>query len=254
MKNLARRILRAFYAARLRRKSRPLALSTGGILLVLAPHPDDEALGCGALLARRTAAGEHSVVAYFTNGEGSHSGHPTLLAPELAALRQAEARRAMEGIGIPAGNLRFLGAPDGRLNSLSQEEKQAWVARLRDLLGDVRPSELMLPCRDDGSSEHEAMFSLVIRALAGLPPAPPRVLEFPVWSWWSPRHLGRVVGNPRTVWSQPVGEFATQKRALLKCYPSQTEPTAPFTDPMLPRPFVAAFDTAEEFFLESPLP
>ena len=110
----------------------------------------------------------------------------------------------------------------------------------------------MVPCRDDGSSEHEAAFRLVQGALAGLPGAAPRLLEFPVWSWWSPRLLARVARRPAHVWRQPVAGCAEQKRALLKCYPSQSEPLPPFAKAALPRHFTDAFDVEDEFFLESP--
>lgn len=253
MKNLARRIVRSAYAARLRARSRPLVLRREGPLLVLAPHPDDEALGCGALLSERAACGSPTIVGYFTSGEASHRGHSTLAPADVALLRQAEARKAMASIGLPAESLRFCGAPDGRLNALSQDERAAWIERLASLLAETRPAELMLPCRNDGSSEHEAMFELVRRAVAASPGPTPRILEFPIWAWWSPRHLSRVVRDAGAVWRHPAGAYAERKRALLRCYPSQTDPSPPFEDPILPRSFVEAFDTAEEFFFESPL-
>lgn len=241
-----------FYAGRLRRRSESLELTRNGTTLVLAPHPDDEALGCGALLARRAASGSNTVVAYFTDGEGSHRGHPTLRPADLAVLRRAEALDAMASIGIPGDRLRFCGAPDGKLKSLSPSEIEIWVARLKDLVVEVRPAEVMLPCRDDGSSEHEAVFTLLRRALAALPFAAPRILEFPVWSWWSPRLLSRVVKRPGAVWRQPVDEYAESKRGLLRRYPSQTLPVLPFNKPMLSRQFVSAFETPVEYFIESP--
>ncbi len=253
MKNLARRLVRSTYAARLRAKSRPLVLSPDGPTLVLAPHPDDEALGCGALLAQRAACGARTIVVYFTSGEGSHRGHSKLAPADVASLRQAEARKAMASIGLHAESLRFCGAPDGRLNALSQSERATWTACLGRLLAEVRPAELMLPCRNDGSSEHEAVFELLTRAIGASPNPAPRILEFPVWAWWSPRHLAKVVRGARAVWRQPAGVFAEQKRALLRCYPSQTDPSPPFEDPILPRSFVEAFDTGEEYFFESPL-
>lgn len=253
LKNLARSLVRSYLASKLRRRSRPLHLSANGTLLVLAPHPDDEAFGCGGLIARRAAEGRRTVVAYFTSGEGSHRGHPKLGPADIAILRRAEATAAMASVGIAEGNLEFCGAPDGRLASLSEAEQALWADRLRDLVAKVAPTELILPCRDDGSSEHEAVFRLLCRALKALPAQKVRVLEVPVWSWWSPRLLAGVVARPAAVWTQPVEPYAVQKRKLIGSYPSQSEPTHPFSRAVLPHRFARAFDTAEEFLLEAPL-
>lgn len=252
IKNLARRALRAFYAKRLRRRSQPLSLSPEGPTLVIAPHPDDEAFGCGALLARRAAAGVTVIVVYLTDGEASHRGHPILSERHVAGLRRQEAQRAMSSIGIARERLRFCGAPDGRLNALSGPEREACAGCLRGIVAEFGPAELLLPCRDDGSSEHEAAFALMSDALGGPPCARPRVLEFPVWSWWSPLLLARVAERQGSVWRQPAGAFAQQKRALLASYPSQTEPLPPLAKPSLPRHFSRAFDVRDEFFLEAP--
>jgi LmbE family N-acetylglucosaminyl deacetylase len=195
-----------------------------------------------------------TVVAYFTSGESSHRGRSGLDPADVAALRQAEARNAMASIGLPADRVRFCGAPDGRLDKLSPAERRAWGECLARLVDDTRPSEILLPCRNDGSTEHEAMFALLPGALAALPFSPPRVLEYPVWAWWSPRHLARVLGSAKTIWRSPTQGFAKGKRTLLRCYPSQTDPSPPYKDPILPRGFVDAFDTDDEFFFETPLP
>jgi len=252
MKNLARRMLRALYAAKLRRRSQPLALSAEGPTLVLAPHPDDEAFGCGALLARRAASGARVYVAYLTDGEASHPGHARLSKADIASLRRSEGARAMALIGIAGANLRFCGAPDGRLGALAGPEKADCTGRIAGVIAEVGPAEVLVPCRDDGSSEHEAAFRLLRGALDAMPGAPPRVLEFPVWSWWSPRLLARLARRPASVWRQPAGAFAAQKRALLECYPSQSEPLPPSPRAALPRYFADSFDVEEEFLLEGP--
>ncbi len=59
--------------------------------LVLAPHPDDETLGAGALIAEVARAGRPIAVAYLTDGTGSHPGGGR----RLAYARRAEARLAL---------------------------------------------------------------------------------------------------------------------------------------------------------------
>ncbi|HEX2943304.1 MAG TPA: PIG-L family deacetylase, partial [Rhodopila sp.] len=43
-----------------------------GTCLILAPHPDDESLGCGGLIATAVAAGRAPLVVILTDGAGSH--------------------------------------------------------------------------------------------------------------------------------------------------------------------------------------
>ena len=83
------------------------AITGGGTALVLAPHPDDESLGCGGLIAEACARGHPPVVAVLTDGTMSHPSSPSHPAPRLKALREAEARAAVESLGLSPDRLHF---------------------------------------------------------------------------------------------------------------------------------------------------
>src|ERR1035438_8855348 len=75
--------------AALRIRSRPLPRNAVASALVVAPHPDDEAFGCGgtvALLVRNRAAVQ---VVFITDGSASHPAHPTAAPDAIAARRKA---------------------------------------------------------------------------------------------------------------------------------------------------------------------
>lgn len=251
-KELGRRALRLLCAAGLHLRSRELPLAVPGTTLVLAPHADDEALGCGALLAARIAAGLPVQVAYFTDGAaGTRRGSDPA---ELARLRRGEAQAAMVTLGLPEKHLHFLNAPDGRLMHFTPAERRHWQGELVRLLQQVRPAEVLLPSRADGSSEHEAMFALFAAAV-GACGFQPRVLEFPVWSWWNPRFLWRQAASSSQVWRFPSLRGGIAKRALLQHYRSQvTKLGSGQGEPTLSPDFLAAFETTHEFYLESKLP
>lgn len=252
MKELARRSLRQACRIGLLMRSRPLLLAPTDRILVLAPHSDDETLGCGALLASLARAKHYVQIAYFTDSAGSDRRDP-VGAATIATVRRMEATQAMNSIGIAANSLHWLGAPDGRLKDLTADERAHWRQRLAGLLTQVQPAAVLLPSRHDGSSEHEAMFHLVAAVVPELPLAP-RVLEFPVWSWWNPRFLWRQVGQVGRVWRHPVAGAAVQKQAMLACYQSQVSPPSPSAPPPLSAEFLAAFATSHEFFFETKLP
>src|SRR5437762_25173 len=77
----------------------------GGPLLVLAPHPDDESLGCGGLIAEACGRGQDVHVVILTDGTGSHPNSRAWPRHRLKALREAEAREAVAALGLPPERL-----------------------------------------------------------------------------------------------------------------------------------------------------
>src|ERR1700729_3740365 len=94
----------------------PRAVLGAEPLLVLAPHPDDESLGCGGLIAEHHARGHDVHVMVLTDGTGSHPRSREYPATRLAALRMQEARRAIVALGLPEDRIDFLGLPDGHVS------------------------------------------------------------------------------------------------------------------------------------------
>lgn len=80
-------------------------------LAVIAPHPDDETLGCGALLSDAHARGNPCHVICVTDGSRSHPGSRAWPPARLAIERRAEFNRAME-ILAPGAATHWLGHPD----------------------------------------------------------------------------------------------------------------------------------------------
>jgi LmbE family N-acetylglucosaminyl deacetylase len=117
------------------------------------------------------------------------------------------------------------------------------------LLARVRPDEILLPCRRDGSSEHEAAHGLVQTALrtTGLTP---RQLEYLVWAWWSPRLLARALLTNRRVWRREFSGYEQIKRDALAQHQSQVTPVPPWTRSVLSPAFISFFDRPVEYFFE----
>ena len=73
----------------------------GRVPLILAPHPDDESLGCGGLIAQCCAAGTPPHVVILTDGCNSHPNSQTHPPERLRHLREEEAREALLLLGMP---------------------------------------------------------------------------------------------------------------------------------------------------------
>jgi LmbE family N-acetylglucosaminyl deacetylase len=247
---LARRGLHQAARLSLRLRSRPLPMREGRAVLVIAPHADDEVLGCAGLMFRKLQLGAPLHVAYLTDGSASHPAHPTLAPGTLARLRRAEAAEGLARLGAGADTPIFLDARDGTLARLGPTEAEGLVSRIAEVLSGIRPDEIFLPCRHDGSSEHDAAFALVQRAL-GRGGLRPRMFEYPVWSWWNPVLLLRPLRTSRRIWRIDFHGDQDRKRHALAAYVSQVQPTPPWRKPVLSREFVSFFSSDEEFFFET---
>lgn len=126
-------------------------------VLVLAPHPDDETLGCGGTVARLADAGRHVTVAVVTDGEATRGSAKS---PAVtAALRRDEATAAVRILGA-AGPPRFLGLPDGSVAA----HVDALAAAVRALVEEVAPEAVFLPWFLDGHPDHRAVSDAVLAA------------------------------------------------------------------------------------------
>ncbi|GBC96048.1 1D-myo-inositol 2-acetamido-2-deoxy-alpha-D-glucopyranoside deacetylase [bacterium HR16] len=101
----------------------------GDRVLVFAPHPDDEALGCAGVIQQALSAGAQVWVVYMTNGDGfrlaveQHYRQPKPTPEQhilFGEMRQQEARRAMHLLGLADWRITFLGYPDRGLYLLWQ--------------------------------------------------------------------------------------------------------------------------------------
>ena len=90
-------------------------------LLVIAPHPDDETIGAGGVIQQALADGSHVKVVIVTNGDGQRFA-PVMINSRLyprprdyiaiGERRQAEVTAALKKLGVPTGDIVFLGYPD----------------------------------------------------------------------------------------------------------------------------------------------
>jgi LmbE family N-acetylglucosaminyl deacetylase len=160
-------------------------------VIVLAPHMDDETIGCGGAVARHVQAGAEVHVVFLTDGR---HGSGTLRgltgearrAEELkvVAMRKEEARRALDILGVRS--VSFLDVEDGTLKS-----DAGVVARLRQVLQAERPQIVYVPCFLEQHPDHYAASQLLLQATrdAGLSF---QCLAYEVWTPLFPNCLVRI--------------------------------------------------------------
>jgi LmbE family N-acetylglucosaminyl deacetylase len=222
----------------------------GGTPVVLAPHPDDEVIGCGALLAAAVRSGVTPSIVFITDGSGSHPRSRAFPRDVLVALRQHEACTAAEILGIGLTRVHFMGlrdtaAPHGGSAFAGAVERIVDIARLRE-----KPV-ILAPWSYDPHGDHLAVAKMAARAamVMGV-----RHLSYVVWGWTLPhdQELGdlRVEG-----WRLRMRNIDhDQKWRAMNAYKSQTtnliddDPTGFRFDPDTLRTMLAE----EEVFLINP--
>ena len=220
-----------------------------GPLLVIAPHADDETLGCAAVMLRAARAGRR--VCVIVVSDGSQSIRSARISPQrLAALRVEEAVAAVGVFGVAGENLWFLGFADSRLEHSRPEIAAALLGHIAAL----RPAEIYVPYGIDGHQDHRAV-AAAIDSLLGAGKIACPVYEYPVWFWpWQAlRHLAMPRRLMRLCRVSTAGCLPKKRQAMLR-YRSQCEnitgePGAWFLDEKTLANF---FKANELFFRKTP--
>jgi N-acetylglucosamine malate deacetylase 1 len=165
-------------------------------VLCIAPHPDDETLGCGGALCRHTDNGDRVVVVFLTSGE---LGLKHLAKEEAWKIREAEARAAAKILGVR--DLTFLRCRDWEL---SDDLPQA-VERLRPVIERARPHLIYLPHALEWHPDHK----VVLHIMEQLKPS----ADLRSYEVWSPMSQHDDVIDITSVWDRKV--------AALRCHASQ---------------------------------
>jgi LmbE family N-acetylglucosaminyl deacetylase len=195
-----------------------------GLWLVVAPHMDDESLGCGMLLAQRDAA--QTVHVIFAS-DGSLS--PPMPAGDravdgLVGMRQTEARQALSELGVPEDAVEFLDFPDGTLSDHIGPLQSALEARIREL----QPAHVFVPFRYDRHPDHLAVNRTVTGLRAGQE-IQAEIWEYFVYSQWRLLPSGdvRTYLRGEDLYSTFSEVAALRKRRALQCHRSQTTLLSP---------------------------
>lgn len=237
MKEFLRLRLAALMRRLLAAHATPLPLPRGGVLVV-APHADDETLGCGGLLAALATAHAPVHVVFVTDSASAGWSGPATAAAR-AACRRAEALAALRALGLAASDATFLEAPDGELDRLSRETHTRILSHLAETLQAWRPHHAFLPLLGEGSTEHDAAVGLAREAMT-LAGATPVVWEYPVWAWWNALRLRRQLLRRAENFAFDASPWLGARQRALACHISQA--------PRLPAVLAAAAAAPVELY------
>ncbi len=157
-----------------------LDVASLGTTLVVAPHPDDESLGCGGLIALLRSHGHRVHLLVTTDGAGSHPNSRQYPTDRLRELRYREVRCAAGVLGVKADEITFLHCPDRFVPVRESSGFPAVVDRVAELLHEIEPHTIVVPWRRDRHCDHEASWQ-ILREAAGRVRFTGCWLEYHVW-------------------------------------------------------------------------
>lgn len=176
LKNLFRHIrIRLIYLCFYRSQILPIIYNKP---LIIAPHPDDEVLGCSGLIQRMIKNGKQVHVVILSGGGKSHQSCCHIDESILIDSRRNLSRKAAKILGLPLSQLHLLDYPDGSI-SFNNSETQS----LQALIEKNSPDAIFVPHKGEGWSDHiEA--GKVVREIIRTKSTPIQLYEYCVWFWY----------------------------------------------------------------------
>jgi N-acetylglucosamine malate deacetylase 1 len=142
-------------------------------ILVIAPHPDDESIGCGGAVSLHAQRGDAVSAVFLTSGE---LGLKQLSREKAWDIREAEARSACKVLGV--SEPQFLRLPDWMMG----DDVAGAAAKLAPLLQQIEPDLIYLPHPNEWHPDHRASLPMLRAALTLCGGLRPKLRGYEVWT------------------------------------------------------------------------
>lgn len=198
---------------------KPETLASQPSFLVVAPHPDDETLGCGGAIALLRQLDLPVSVLVISDGTRSHPNSCKYPAPALKNLREQETVAALTLLAVEVEAITFFELPDCGIPTPEDSQYQDAIALCQDYLTHLASTTIFLPWRGDRHRDHRAAWKLIDDASQGLSYSP-RLIEYSIWSenLQKPDRLNESV----KAWRLDISNVVAQKQQAIAQYRSQT--------------------------------
>ena len=176
-------------------------------ILVLAPHPDDESIGCGGTLLKRRAAGHDLHWVIVTE----------MTSPDYSAERIARRETEIEAVRAhyPFASVTRLGHPTAHLDRVDIAELVQGIAQA---IAEIQPAEMFVPFPGDAHSDHRAVHDAAVAASKWF--RAPSVKNVLAYECLSETDIVRNLSAPAFVPNiyEDIGDFLEDKCAALALY------------------------------------
>lgn len=144
--------------------------------VIIAPHPDDEVIGCGGLIQALIERCTPPHVIILTGGESSHRGCCNITESDIIDARHQLTMKAAATLGLPESHIHCLHYPDGSVDS-----KHSETAKLSSLLLQLSPKALFVPHSGEGWNDHTKVAGIIKEVTKQ---HTIDIYEYCVWMWY----------------------------------------------------------------------
>jgi LmbE family N-acetylglucosaminyl deacetylase len=185
--------------------------------VVLSPHPDDESLGAGGLIALARRNNQDVAVVLLTDGSKSHPNSQAYPPDRLIATRRSEFAEAGRILGLLPAQLFEFGLPDAAAPTAGSEFERS-AERVSSIVTASGAGSLFVTWKHDPHCDHEAAARLAEELRRRHPAL--KLWAYPVWGWHLPP--SQVVPAPAPEGLRlAIDEVFPQKRAAIEAHVSQ---------------------------------
>jgi LmbE family N-acetylglucosaminyl deacetylase len=201
-------------------EAKQLDVSSLGNICIIAPHPDDESLGCGGLiaLARKASVRVHVVAA--SDGSRSHPNSLEFPPERIRTIRRYEFIAATETLGVPASELSFLPYLDCEIPNRTNIGFAALVDALSGCMERCDANTVLVPYFRDPHRDHQAVHAAAYAARTGKF-SHVGILEYPIWVSANSA-TGADPIRAEQLWKLDIRSVLPDKKAAVRCHVSQT--------------------------------
>jgi LmbE family N-acetylglucosaminyl deacetylase/SAM-dependent methyltransferase len=222
-----------------------------GTTVVIAPHPDDESLGCGGTIALLRQMDLPVHVIFVSDGSKSHPNSKKFPAEKLRELRETEALKALEILNVPAANASFMRLKDRSVPDSTSSDFDAVVKQMAEALKRIDPETVLVTWEKDPHPDHRAAWQILHKAILQLK-IQPRVLQYLIWIWELGEHTD-IIKNEAVKWFHVnINAVLNTKKEAIGAHVSQTSRLID-DDPegfILSPEILAHFDHGDELYIE----
>ncbi len=191
-----------------------------GTTLVIAPHQDDESLGCGGTIALLRKMDIKVHVVFVSDGSMSHPNSKKYPADKLMQLRESEALHALEILNVQKENCTFLRLKDSKVPTIGADEFNAVVEAMLAIINKINPQTILMPWQKDPHKDHRASWQIVNTALQKTNMTI-KVLQYFIWVWALATAEDLPTKNEVKWYKVNIAEVLNIKQKAIKAHVSQ---------------------------------
>ncbi len=189
-------------------------------VVVVAPHPDDETLGCGGAISLLCSKSYNVKVLVVSDGTLSHPNSRKYPAPALQSLRERETIAALKTLGVHRSAITFLGLKDGSVPTFKSAHFPIAKTMCQAYFKQFVPDTVFLPWRHDPHADHRATWQLIQAAFLGLGISPQKI-EYPIWDWDKQQQKPASDMENIAGWRLDISSVIDRKLTAIAAYRSQ---------------------------------